>query len=188
MSASTSAQAARATASFWSWNRPATPPPNRGCCRPTSPTAASRSSASAKTSTSIPSITATACGSSAPTIAAATSASSPRPSPPPAAITGPSSFAHRDDVMLEDVDLFAGFFVACEREDGLPRLRLWTFDGDGPRSRTRRRNRLSLSRPTTPTRTSTASLRPQPSATATSRWSRPIPSTNTTWQPAPPRF
>jgi oligopeptidase B len=40
--------------------------------------------------------------------------------------------AHRDDVMLEDVDLFAGFFIACEREDGLPRLRLWSFAGDGP--------------------------------------------------------
>ena len=40
--------------------------------------------------------------------------------------------AHRDDVMLEDVDLFAGFFVACEREDGLPRLRLWRFAADGP--------------------------------------------------------
>ena len=39
---------------------------------------------------------------------------------------------HRDDVMLEDVDLFAGFFVACEREDGLPRLRMWRFSGDGP--------------------------------------------------------
>jgi oligopeptidase B len=39
---------------------------------------------------------------------------------------------HRDDVMLEDVDLFAGFFVACEREDGLPRLRLWRFEGGGP--------------------------------------------------------
>jgi oligopeptidase B len=39
---------------------------------------------------------------------------------------------HRDDVMLEDVDLFAGFFVACEREDGLPQLRLWHFAGDGP--------------------------------------------------------
>jgi oligopeptidase B len=38
---------------------------------------------------------------------------------------------HRDAVMLEDVDLFAGFFVACEREDGLPRLRLWRFSGDG---------------------------------------------------------
>jgi oligopeptidase B len=37
---------------------------------------------------------------------------------------------HRDAVMLEEVDLFAGFFVACEREDGLPRLRLWRFDGD----------------------------------------------------------
>ena len=39
--------------------------------------------------------------------------------------------AHRDAVMLENVDLFAGFFVACEREDGLPRLRLWKFVGDG---------------------------------------------------------
>ncbi|MGD0857768.1 MAG: S9 family peptidase [Terracidiphilus sp.] len=38
---------------------------------------------------------------------------------------------HRDSVMLEDVDLFAGFFVACEREDGLPRLRIWRFAGDG---------------------------------------------------------
>jgi oligopeptidase B len=40
--------------------------------------------------------------------------------------------AHRDDVMLEDVDLFANFFVATEREDGLPRLRIWRFNGDGP--------------------------------------------------------
>ena len=39
--------------------------------------------------------------------------------------------AHRDAVMLENVDLFAGFFIACEREDGLPRLRLWKFAGDG---------------------------------------------------------
>jgi oligopeptidase B len=38
---------------------------------------------------------------------------------------------HRDSVMLEDVDLFAGFFVACEREDGLPRLRIWRFSSDG---------------------------------------------------------
>ena len=38
---------------------------------------------------------------------------------------------HRDDVMLEEVDLFASFFIACEREDGLPRLRLWRFIGDG---------------------------------------------------------
>jgi oligopeptidase B len=37
--------------------------------------------------------------------------------------------AHRDGVMLEDVDLFADFFVACEREDGLPRLRIWRFSG-----------------------------------------------------------
>jgi oligopeptidase B len=39
---------------------------------------------------------------------------------------------HRDRVMLEDADLFAGFFVACEREDGLPRMRIWRFSGDGP--------------------------------------------------------
>ena len=39
---------------------------------------------------------------------------------------------HRDGVMIEEIDLFAGFFVACEREDGLPRLRLWSFAGDGP--------------------------------------------------------
>jgi oligopeptidase B len=39
---------------------------------------------------------------------------------------------HREAVMLEDVDLFAGFFVACEREDGLPRLRIGRFTGDGP--------------------------------------------------------
>ena len=39
--------------------------------------------------------------------------------------------AHRSNIMLEDVDLFARFFVACEREDGLPRLRLWSFtEGD----------------------------------------------------------
>ncbi|MGB9154746.1 MAG: S9 family peptidase, partial [Alphaproteobacteria bacterium] len=40
--------------------------------------------------------------------------------------------AHREDVMLEDVDLFAGFFVACEREDGLPRLRVWRFASSDP--------------------------------------------------------
>ncbi len=38
---------------------------------------------------------------------------------------------HRDGIMLEDVDLFANFFVACERQDGLPRLRLWSFGGEG---------------------------------------------------------
>jgi oligopeptidase B len=35
--------------------------------------------------------------------------------------------AHRSDIMLEDIDLFERFFVSCEREDGLPRLRLWSF-------------------------------------------------------------
>jgi oligopeptidase B len=41
---------------------------------------------------------------------------------------------HRAEIMLEEVDLFAGFFVACDREDGLPRLRLWKFSGDGPQA------------------------------------------------------
>ena len=41
---------------------------------------------------------------------------------------------HRDSIMLEEIDLFAGFFVACEREAGLPRLRLWSFTGDGPQA------------------------------------------------------
>lgn len=36
---------------------------------------------------------------------------------------------HRDDVMLEDADLFADFFVACERHQGLPRLRVHSFSG-----------------------------------------------------------
>jgi len=39
---------------------------------------------------------------------------------------------HRDGIMLEDVDLFEGFFVACEREAGLPRLRIARFTGAGP--------------------------------------------------------
>jgi oligopeptidase B len=43
--------------------------------------------------------------------------------------------AHREDVMLEDVDLFAGFFIACDREQGLPRLRVWRFEGDGAEAR-----------------------------------------------------
>jgi oligopeptidase B len=42
---------------------------------------------------------------------------------------------HRESVMLEDADLFASFFVACEREDGLPRLRVWRFSGDGSDAR-----------------------------------------------------
>jgi oligopeptidase B len=39
---------------------------------------------------------------------------------------------HRANVMLEDVDLFSDFFFACEREDGLPQLRLWSFTGNTP--------------------------------------------------------
>ncbi len=40
--------------------------------------------------------------------------------------------AHREGVMIEEVELFKGFLVACEREEGLPRLRLWRFTGEGP--------------------------------------------------------
>jgi len=39
---------------------------------------------------------------------------------------------HRDSVMIEEIDLFADYFIACEREDGLPRLRVGRFRGDGP--------------------------------------------------------
>ncbi len=39
---------------------------------------------------------------------------------------------HRADVMLEDADLFAGFYVACERRDGLPHMRVVHFSGPGP--------------------------------------------------------
>jgi oligopeptidase B len=39
---------------------------------------------------------------------------------------------HRADVMLEDADLFADFYVACERRDGLPHLRVVRFAGAGP--------------------------------------------------------
>ena len=39
---------------------------------------------------------------------------------------------HRADVMLEDADLFAGFYVACERRNGLPHLRVVQYSGTGP--------------------------------------------------------
>jgi oligopeptidase B len=39
---------------------------------------------------------------------------------------------HRADVMLEDADLFATFYVACERRAGLQHLRVVPFTGSGP--------------------------------------------------------
>ena len=39
---------------------------------------------------------------------------------------------HREGVMLEDVDLFRDFFIACDRENGLHHLRIYKFAGDGP--------------------------------------------------------
>jgi len=38
---------------------------------------------------------------------------------------------HRPDVMLEEVDLFQRFYVACERKNGLEHLRIVRFTGDG---------------------------------------------------------
>ncbi|MHB8302588.1 MAG: S9 family peptidase [Acidobacteriaceae bacterium] len=39
---------------------------------------------------------------------------------------------HRDDAMLEDIDLFRRFYVACERFQGLPRLRIFDLAGPEP--------------------------------------------------------
>jgi oligopeptidase B len=39
--------------------------------------------------------------------------------------------AHRDDVMLEDLELFQSFAVLVERFDGLPHLRILNFDPEG---------------------------------------------------------
>lgn len=53
-----------------------------------------------------------------------------------APIAAPSSanwteiLPHRADVMLEEVDLFASFYVACERRDGLQHLRVVPFIND----------------------------------------------------------
>jgi oligopeptidase B len=63
----------------------------------------------------------------------------------PVATPGREHWTERIPTATRDargVDLFAGFFVACEREDGLPRLRIWRFAGDGPKPRGRRRDRL----------------------------------------------
>jgi oligopeptidase B len=38
---------------------------------------------------------------------------------------------HRDAIMLEEVDLFGPFYVACERTNGLQHMRVFTFDGQG---------------------------------------------------------
>jgi oligopeptidase B len=38
---------------------------------------------------------------------------------------------HREATMLEEVDLFGPFYVACERTNGLQHLRVFTFDGPG---------------------------------------------------------
>ena len=40
--------------------------------------------------------------------------------------------SHRSEVMLEEVDLLASFFVACERAVGLQHLRVFSFRDSGP--------------------------------------------------------
>ena len=86
---------------------------------------------------------------------------------------------HRDDVMLEEVDLFSAFYVACEREDGLPRLRVWRFVGETAVAESLGEIAFP-SRRTAPIRTSIACSTPQRFATPTSRWSRPVRCTSTT--------
>ncbi len=64
---------------------------------------------------------------------------------------------HRADVMIEDIDLFASFYVACERVEGLPRLRVVRFTGAGIEAE--RRSTLHFpNRCTVHTRTSIANL------------------------------
>ena len=63
--------------------------------------------------------------------------------------------AHRDDVMLEDVDLFAHHMVVQERDRGVQKLRVWELASG--RSLAHRR---STSRSTRPAATSTRSSTP----------------------------
>ncbi len=62
--------------------------------------------------------------------------------------------SHRDDVMLEDVDLFQKFFVACERYHGLPRLRIYNLTGEGSLAEQARKTPREISFPE-PTYTAT---------------------------------
>jgi len=49
----------------------------------------------------------------------------------PASANWAEILPHRADVMLEDADLFASFYVACERSAGLQHLRVVPFIGEG---------------------------------------------------------
>ena len=142
-SASTWAPGARATASSSCWSRPATPPARRGFCaadepRGEFPLIAPREDEheySVDHRNGLWFIRTNDRGRNFRLVTA--------PVATPGREHWTELIAHRDDVMLEDVDLFAGFFIACEREDGLPRLRLWKFAGDGRGSCARRRDCLS---------------------------------------------
>ena len=72
--------------------------------------------------------TAAICSTSSPTTAGATSAWSPRRSADPRPQNWTEVIPHRDDVMLEDVELFARHSVVHERAGGFPRLRVVSFE------------------------------------------------------------
>ena len=132
MSASTLALVAPATANSSFLKPPATPPPSALSSPPISPPANSPSSASAKRSTNTLLdhrngqwfIRTNDRGRNFRLVTAPVDA--------PSHANWVERIPHRDTVMLEDIDLFANFFVACEREDGLPRLRLWKFQNPSP--------------------------------------------------------
>ncbi len=42
---------------------------------------------------------------------------------------------HRAEAMLEDVDIFKDFYIACDRENGLSHLRVYQFSGKGPKAK-----------------------------------------------------
>ena len=79
------------------------------------------------TTASTTSTTAATSSTSARTTGGATSGSSPRPSRTRARENWKELIAHRDDVMLEDIDLFAGWGAVYERQDALPRIRILDF-------------------------------------------------------------
>jgi len=59
---------------------------------------------------------------------------------------------HCDGVMIEEIDLFAGFFTACEREEGCLGCASGASTATGLKLRRRARS-VFPSRPTAPSRT-----------------------------------
>jgi oligopeptidase B len=54
---------------------------------------------------------------------------------------------HRADVMLEEIDLFRDFFIACDRENGLPHLRVYKFTGKGKKEKVALAGEISFPEP-----------------------------------------